>query len=93
MKIDFDPAKSEKNTRERGLPFDLAEDFEWDSALVVQDTRNPYPESRFQAIGFIDEERLHVLIFTLTPGGIRVISLRKANAEVNRYEKAQETQS
>jgi hypothetical protein len=38
MKIDFDPAKSEKNICERGLPFSLAEDFGWDCAFVVEDT-------------------------------------------------------
>lgn len=34
MKIEFDPAKSEKNSQERKLPFDLVVDFEWESALV-----------------------------------------------------------
>ena len=45
-----------------------------------------YPESRFVALGFL-ENRLHVLCFTPTVGGIRVISFRKANRrEEKEYE-------
>ena len=78
MKIEFDPVKSEKNARERGLPFELVEDFEWESAVVSQDARFPYPETRFNALGFIGR-RLHIVCFTAIAGGIRVISFRKAN--------------
>ena len=86
MKIEFDPVKSEKNARERGLPFDLVEGFDWESAVFSEDARFAYPETRFTALGFIGE-RLHVVCFTPIEGGIRVISFRKANArEVRRYE-------
>ncbi len=37
-----------------------------------------YPESRFVAIGYLNN-RLHVLVFSETPCGIRIISFRKAN--------------
>jgi uncharacterized DUF497 family protein len=86
MRIDFDPDKSERNAAERDLPFPLVAGFDWESARVVEDTRNPYPERRFVAVGFIGE-RLHVVCFTPIEGGIRVISFRKANdREVRRYE-------
>lgn len=89
MDIQFDPAKSEKNEAERGLPFGLVAGFDWDSALVAQDVRRTYPEARFFALGYIGA-RLHVVVFTPTATGVRVISFRKANArEVKRYEKAQ----
>ena len=39
MRVTYDPAKSLRNDDERGLPFALAEDFEWGSALIVEDTR------------------------------------------------------
>lgn len=42
MIIDFDPAKSEKNARERGLPFTRAVDFEWEEAVYSEDARNTY---------------------------------------------------
>ena len=78
MKIDFDPAKSERNSRERGLPFARAAEFNWEEAVFIEDIRNPYPERRFVAIGYL-KDRLHVLCFTPISGGIRVISFRKAN--------------
>jgi len=78
MKIDFDPAKSEKNSRERGLPFERAAEFNWENAMYVEDTRNPYPERRFVAAGYLDN-RLHILCFTPISGGVRIISFRKAN--------------
>ena len=90
MIIDFDPAKSAKNEIDRGLPFTQVEDFDWDSGLFAEDLRNAYPERRFEAIGPI-ADRLFVLVFTPIAGGVRVISLRKANPrEVRRYEQAQD---
>lgn len=79
MKIDFDPAKSARNAATRSLPFDRAADFGWNEAIILADTRHPYPEPRFVAVGYLDG-RLHVLCFTPRADGIRVISLRKANA-------------
>jgi uncharacterized DUF497 family protein len=37
--ITYDPDKSERNIRERGIPFDRAADFEWSGALAVEDKR------------------------------------------------------
>lgn len=63
-----------------------ADGFDWESAMLKEDTRHEYPERRFVAVGLIGQ-RLHVMCFTPISGGIRVISLRKANArEVRRYE-------
>lgn len=91
MLIEFDPSKNERNIHERGLPFTLAEAFEFETALIWQDTRKAYPEVRYAALGQI-KGRLHALVFSETVHGIRIISLRKANhREVARYE--QEIQS
>ena len=78
MRIEFDPAKNTTNIRERGLNFECAANFDFDSALIQPDTRKAYPELRYVAVGYL-EQRLHVLCFTPVPGGIRVISFRKAN--------------
>ena len=78
MRIVFDTDKSERNARERNLPFERAEAFEFASALIHQDLRHDYGEARYVAVGLLDG-RLHVLCFTEIEGGIRVISLRKAN--------------
>ena len=48
-------------------------------------------EMRYLALGLL-KTRLHVLVFTETESGIRVISLRKANKrEILRYEQHQKT--
>lgn len=75
MKLEFDPAKGERNLRERGLPFELVERFDWESALLSEDTRFPYPEKRYVALGFVGQ-RLHVVCFTPVLDGLRVISFR-----------------
>jgi len=86
MDISFDSAKSEKNLLARGISFELAAEFEWDSALLVEDLRNDYGERRFQALGLIGD-RLHMMVFTPRANKAHVISLRKANKrEVKRYE-------
>jgi uncharacterized DUF497 family protein len=81
--IVFDPNKSKENLRRRGLPFDLARDFDWSSAVVVEDLRKLYPERRFQALGII-AGHLHMLVYTPVAGGIRVISLRRASRKERR---------
>lgn len=49
MKISFDPAKSDHNMSERGLPFTLIEQMEWSGAVIKEDTRKNYGESRYLA--------------------------------------------
>ena len=89
--IAFDPGKNEQNLRERGLSFEEAACFEFESALVHVDDRQEYGEVRYVAVGLL-RDRLHVLCFTEVPDGIRVISFRRANdREVSRYAKSQAT--
>ena len=84
--VSFDPAKNERNIADRGTCVAAAEDFEWHTALVVEDLRKDYGEQRFQALGLIDG-RLHALVFTPRASKVRVISLGKANRrETRRYE-------
>ena len=87
MKIEFDPVKSERNTKLRSLSFDRVVDFDWEDAVIIPDTRKIYSEGRFVAVGYLNC-RLHVLCFTPIKDGIRVISFRKANRrEALRHEK------
>lgn len=78
MSITYDPAKSERNEAERGLAFSLADEFDWSTALILEDTRKDYDERRYQALGMIGEF-LHMLVFTPREGTVHVISLRRAN--------------
>jgi len=88
MEISFDPAKNERNIRERGLSFELVAEFDFQTAIVVVDGRRDYGETRLRALGILSG-RLHALVFVETATGIRVISFRKANKrEVRHYEQA-----
>lgn len=85
MAYEFDPAKDRSNFAKHGLTLAAAEGFEWETAVVREDMRRRYTEQRFEATGYIGD-RLHVMVFCLRGGAVRVISLRKANArEVQRY--------
>lgn len=83
MPITFDPDKSRRNAEARGLPFEMAAEFDFDTAIVRQDMRFAYPERRMQAIGRLDA-RIVMLVFTPTSDGFRVISLRQAHRKERR---------
>ena len=78
MEISLDPSKSERNERDRGLPFSLVAQLDWSGAVIVEDDRKDYGERRYRALGFIGD-RLHAVVFTPRAGKVHVISLRKAN--------------
>lgn len=85
MNYEFDPAKDESNIDKHGVALADAEGFEWETAVVREDTRKQYAEQRFEATGYIGD-RLHVMVYCLRPDAVRVISLRKANKrEEKRY--------
>lgn len=60
------------------LPFTLAEQFDFETALFKIDDRCDYGEIRIRALGKIGG-RVRALVFKETEAGIRVIGLRKAN--------------
>ncbi|WP_345740190.1 BrnA antitoxin family protein [Pandoraea apista] len=65
--------------RERGLPFTVAQDVEWDSAVIEEEVLADYGERRYWAFGQIGD-RLFALAFVARTEKIHVISLRKANS-------------
>jgi uncharacterized DUF497 family protein len=85
MRFEFDPAKSAKNERERGLPFAAASRLFDGLRLEWQDQRKDYGEIRVNTLGEI-EGRVVFASFTRRDEAIRIISFRKANArETRRY--------
>jgi uncharacterized protein len=89
VRITYDPAKNQRNIAERQLPFDLASEFDFETALIHVDQRHDYGQTRYVALGLL-HGRVHVLCFAEEPDGIRVISFRKANSrEVSRYAQVQ----
>lgn len=85
MRLTFDPAKNARNIQERGLPFSMIENFDWQHAFILEDNRQDYGERRFRAFGRI-ESRLFAVVFTPRDDALHIISFRKANKrEEKRY--------
>ena len=82
----YDLKKNTDNIRKHGVSLSLVEDFEWETAYILEDIDHTYVEWRHQAIGFVGN-RLYVCVFCMPDvQTIMVISLRKANRrEVRRY--------
>lgn len=78
MQIEFDPAKDRINRAKHGISLAAAADMDFDDALVIEDRRVDYGETRFIAYGLIGD-RLHVLWFTIRGSVLRPIGLRRAN--------------
>ena len=51
MNYEFDPSKDESNLDKHGLSLADAEDFEWETAVVREDTRKQYAEQRSRLLG------------------------------------------
>jgi uncharacterized DUF497 family protein len=86
VEITYDPAKNERNIRERGLSFERVAEFDFATAEIKRYLRSG--EYRYAGAGRIGE-RVYFLVFTPTDLGIRVISFRKANKrEVRSYEES-----
>ena len=85
MSITYDERKNKENIDKHGVSFDYVAEFNWESAITVEDTRYDYGENRYISYGLVGD-RVYVLVWT-PRNGIRPISFRKANKrEVKRYE-------
>jgi hypothetical protein len=80
VEFEWDEAKRIGNLRKHGVDFAQVTAFDWDTMIEVPDHRRAYGETRWQALGMIDN-RLHMLIYTKRDSRTRVISLRKASRE------------
>lgn len=88
MEIEFDPEKDRTNRKKHGISLAAAADINLDEAIVLEDRRFDYGETRFLAYAPING-RFNVLWFTMRGSTIRVIGLRKANnRERRRYERS-----
>ena len=85
MDITYDSTKDAINTNKHGVSLRLANQLEWESAVIWPDTRKDYGEPRMGAIGYIGL-RLYYVAFVDRDNVRRITSLRKANQrEINRY--------
>jgi uncharacterized protein len=88
VEFEWDEAKRIGNLRKHGVDFVHVSDFDWETAVRIEDDRRHYGEERWLALGKVGE-RLHTLVYTIRSGRTRVISLRRSKRqEVAVYEKA-----
>ena len=86
MRVTFDPAKNARNIAERDLPFEQVADLAWETAILQEDRRKDYGETRVRVLARLGR-RLHVTVITMRGEAMHVISFRKANRkEVEWYE-------
>jgi uncharacterized protein len=83
--VAFDPDKDARNIAKHGISLARAEEVDMAAALIREDDRFDYGETRYIALGEIDDA-LYCLVFTFRGSKVRAISLRKANKkEIGRY--------
>ncbi len=86
MRITFDRAKNARNVRERGLAFERVAELAWESAVLQEDRRKDYGETRVSVLALLGP-RLHAAVITMRGDSMHVIRFRKANRkEVAWYE-------
>ena len=84
MDYEWYEKKRQANIARHGVDFMDAEWFEWETAMETIDNRFNYDEERWIAMGYI-HDRLHVMVYTIQPDIIRIISLRKAKRHECHY--------
>jgi uncharacterized DUF497 family protein len=78
VEIEFDPTKDQINQAKHGISLVTAAEIDLEKAIVIEDRRFEYGETRFIAYAPVGG-RLHVLWFTRRGAVVRVIGLRRAN--------------
>jgi len=86
MQFQWDDTKNQINIRKHGIDFLQASIvFKDTSAVVVEDTRKNYGETRYQIIGAANPLGIVLVVFTERDGDIiRIISARKASKREKR---------
>lgn len=77
MELEYDESKNQKNIIERGLPFSMIEDFDFEKAIFQQDERISY-ENRIISTSLIVDD-IYTIVFTRRIHKIRIISFRIAS--------------
>ncbi len=82
----WDKNKRLKNLANHGVDFRDLDGVDWERALIFEDRRKDYGETRLIAMAPLGA-RLHVVVYVERAGQRRIISARKANSrEVAFYE-------
>jgi uncharacterized protein len=76
----WDAAKEVINIKKHGIAFSAVYEFDFNTVVKVNRTRDSDNETRFAYIGYI-QNKLHTMIFTPRSQDIRIISLRRSNSK------------
>ncbi len=82
--FEWDENKSQKCLEERGFDFSIVHDFDFETAVIIEDDPKDYGEVRYRAFNQIDSIAFSV-VFTQRVPKIRIISVRKANKKERAY--------
>ncbi len=90
MIYEWDETKRASNIAKHGIDFEEVRSFDWDTALIREDTRRNYGERRWVAIGAMGWTLVvTVVVYTERGEATRIISARLAsNTERAFYETA-----
>ena len=85
MRIEFDPAKDSANQTKHGVSLALADELDWDAALVWIDDR--FENDEWRMIALAPKTGILYYVAFVDRGEVRrIISLRRANRrEVKHY--------
>jgi hypothetical protein len=84
VRIEFDPAKNSANERKHGVSLALAEDLDWDAALVWIDDR--FENDEWRMIALAPKTGILYYVAFVDRGEVRrIISLRRANRREVKY--------
>ena len=85
MEIEFDPAKNQRNQESHGLNFEDVPDLNWSDAVIIEDTRKDYGETRYRAFLRDEDNTPYSVAFTQRGGAFRIISFRRAHEKERKY--------
>ena len=88
----WDEGTRQRTLKERGLDFADMDRFDWETALIADDIRRDYGETRYVAIGRIGHT-VCVVCYTLRARSVRIISLRKASRKERSLYNARQTRA
>ncbi|MGO9484850.1 MAG: BrnT family toxin [Rhodomicrobium sp.] len=81
---EWDEKKAASNLVKHNVAFEAMCDFDWRTAVEVEDNRFDYAEQRLVAIGWL-RGVLYTVTFTWRGDIMRIISLRKADKRDQKY--------
>lgn len=83
--FEWDERKSKECAELRGFDFSIVYEFDFETAMIVEDDRHDYGETRFKAFNTIGD-KLYNVVFTVRGSRLRIISVRRVRKrEGKRY--------